>query len=139
MFNTGTRVLFKRTPVTHALDGFYKALARIEPDGGTRITAGLTAAAELMRHAPPRTRRRVVLLSDGADGGSAIPVATSMKEDGCIIDVIGIGGCPAAVGEAYLRELASVVGGCTRYRFIADKDTLLSHFASIATDIMCVR
>jgi hypothetical protein len=139
IFNTRARVLFKSTPLSEALVGFHRSLSGIEPDGGTNITSGLNAAAQVLRSAPPHVRRRVVLLTDGGDFGSAVPVAESLKRDGVTIDVIGIGGEPACIEESYLRQIASVVNGVNRYRFIGDKDELLSHFASIATDIMCVR
>ena len=139
VFNDSAHVLFKATPIAEARSAFHRKLSRIAPHDGTSIAAGLLAAGNLMRGAPPSSRRRVVLLTDGGDGRASLPEANRLKKSGIIIDVIGIGGSPAAVEETYLRKIASVVNGVNRYRFISHKQDLLSHFSTIATDLMCVR
>lgn len=136
VFNQHARVLYRAIPICRALDAFYRTLSRVEPDGGTNIASGFIAAGSLMRHRSPNIQRRILLLTDGGDGRSSLSSATQLKEDGIIIDVIGIGGSPKDVDEPYLRQIASVINGTCRYRFIADRDRLLSHFATIARDLV---
>ena len=48
------------------------------------------------------------------------------------IDVIGIGGSPADVNEAQLKQVASVVDGKLRYWFIRDVGSLQRRFEALA-------
>jgi len=103
----------------------------IMAEGGTDIEAGLRAAGGLLDDAPAGTAGRVVLLTDG-HGGRPVRIAEGLKSQGVLIDVIGVGGKPEAVNEECLREVASVVDGDVRYRFIRNRATLIDAFRTLA-------
>lgn len=50
-----------------------------------------------------------------------------------VIDVVGIGPAATEVNEELLREVASVVQGQARYRFIRDSRTLVAHYTQLAS------
>ena len=75
--------------------------------------------------------RRIVLLTDG-HGGHPIDTARDLKSKGVVIDVIGVGSAPSGVDEKLLRNVASVVEGEARYRFIKDQQTLVAHYTQLA-------
>jgi len=99
--------------------------------GSTNVTAGLEAVAKLLRN---RRSSEVVLLSDGFHnwGGDPLTTAASLKQCGCTIHTVGIGGDPRAVDEELLKRIASTdADGRPLYRFIGDKDGLVRHFAAL--------
>jgi hypothetical protein len=75
--------------------------------------------------------RRVVLETDG-HGGNPLQTAEYMKQNGVVIDVVGIGEHPSGVDEKLLKKVASVVEGELRYRFIKDHRTLVAHYTQLA-------
>lgn len=91
----------------------------------------------------PRTRNgflnRIVLCTDGGHNDPAsdpVEVARKLKEQGVIIDCIGIGGSPAEVEEDTLKAIASVgPDGKPRYAFIGDKQKLIRKFKDLANRI----
>lgn len=78
----------------------------------------------------------IVLLTDGDHNCAGFPRdwGTRLKESGVVIDCIGIGGSPSEVNERLLMDIASMdeSSGRPRYRFIADRDSLLMEFREMA-------
>lgn len=84
---------------------------------------------------PGKIQGHVVLLTDGDHNCPGFPRdwANRLKGSGVIIDCIGIGGSPSDVNERLLRDIASIdESGQPRYRFIADRDSLLLKFREMA-------
>ena len=110
------------------------ALGALSPYDGTDIAAGLVTAeglfAGVSRIAPPK------LLQNPRPRRPPHGPAPPMKAHGVVIDVVGIGGSPADVNEASLRQVASVVDGVARYRFIRDWHELVAHFRRLADRIV---
>ncbi len=111
------------------------SLDRLKIKGGTDIAIGLKYAFDLLlKNAMPGALNRIILLTDG-HGGHPIRVSEVIKSMGIVIQIIGIGGCPNDVNERLLKKIASFAGGKIQYRFIGDKDSLVEHFRSLATNI----
>lgn len=110
-----------------------RKLQSLNAGGGTDINEGLVLARENFDWSRADVVRRIVLLTDGRDGGDPIPTASDLKRQGVVIDVIGIGASPAGVNEDLLKRVASTIQGELRYRFIKDHRTLVSHFTQLAT------
>ena len=108
-----------------------------EIGGGTDINSGLIAAERHFHHALQGYKNRIVLLTDG-HGGNPVRTGKRLREAGVVIDIIGVAGEPILVAEEQLRQVASVINGISRYRFIGNRAELLRHFQSIATDLMQV-
>ncbi len=126
-----------------SLDEAVKVLRNLKDDpdvigGGTDINAGLLAAEDLFRKTTKDRRKRVVLLTDG-HGGEPVPTGKRLQASGVLVDVIGVAGHPGAVAETELRQVASVIKGVSRYRYIGNREELLQHFKTIATDLMRVK
>ncbi len=107
----------------------------IGPGGITCLEAGLRAAEAMLVEAEAEESQRIVLLTDGWGGDPSV-FAAELKDQGVVIDVVGIGGEPTAVNEAVLREVASTVNGESRYRFIRDAEALREHFQVLARGIV---
>ena len=71
------------------------------------------------------------MLTDG-HGGDPLRTSEELKAAGVIIDVVGIGPTSSDVNEDLLKQLASVVEGELRYRFIKDHRTLVQHYTQLA-------
>ena len=138
IFDSMAEVICPETSLNEATRNILGPLSRVKPDGGTDIEQGLVAADAILEVWPDDVLKRIILLTDG-HGGTPEQRSHQVKEHGIIIDVIGIGGSPADVNEWSLRQVASVISGETRYRFIGDRHTLLNHFRKIATDLAWVR
>lgn len=118
--------------------GVLKSLKAENPiQGGTDINSGLIVAERHFRCAFQNYKNRIVLLTDG-QGGNPVKTGQRLREAGVLIDIIGVAGDPASVAEEDLRQVASVINGVSRYRFIGNRAELLQHFKSIATDLMRV-
>lgn len=137
IFNSCAEIICSECEITNAKHAFIKALQKVTPDNGTRITAGLQKAGMVLADHNSGIRNRIVLLTDGY-GGRPEKTAEMLKNQGVIIDVIGIGGSPLEVNEPCLKRVASVVNGELRYRFIGDKKVLCEHFRQIANTIVQV-
>ena len=83
--------------------------------------------------------RRIILLTDGDynEGDSPMPIARRLKDKGVMIDCIGIGGSPAEVNEADLKEIASrnPDDDSVRYCFVGDQQDLIRKYESLAHHI----
>ena len=103
----------------------------LDINGGTDVNEGLVLARGMLDWKRTSVVRRIVLLTDG-QGGEPLETANELKSRGVVIDVIGIGDDPSNVDEKLLRQVASVVGGENRYRFIRDHRALLAHYTQLA-------
>lgn len=108
----------------HRKQRLIDALRALTSGPGTDINAGLEAAQHVFDWEAHDVKRRIILLTDG-QGGDPLQTAESLKGNGVVIEVIGIGPSPSGVDEHLLRQVASVVGGITRYTFIKDQRTLV--------------
>jgi len=118
------------------------AILNLRIGGSTSIGAGLAEAGALWEgrrpgfiarwlgrtplptpRVPRSALRRVILLSDGGHNSRSDPrpIAVRMREQGVVIECVGIG-ARDDVDEVLLRELSSTVDGRKRYRFIGDGD-----------------
>jgi Mg-chelatase subunit ChlD len=111
------------------------ALGILTPEDGTDINAGLSRARDLLRTKRWDIQDRIVLLTDG-HGGQPLDTAKALKANGVVIDVIGIGGSPAAVNEELLCKVASSINGDLRYRFIWNRAELFQHFRQLADKLV---
>ncbi len=139
LFDDEARVVCREV----SLDEAIKILRNLKADpsvigGGTDIKVGLLAAENLFQKVANERRKRLILLTDG-HGGEPVPTGKRLQADGVLVDVIGVAGSPAAVAEAELRQVASVINGANRYRFIGNRAELLQHFRTIATDLIQVK
>ena len=85
--------------------------------------------------------KRIIMLTDGEhnQGGCPLAIASRLKKAGVIIDCIGIGGSPADVDEALLKQIASQnPDGSVRYCFIGDQQQLLRKYQTLARHIQAV-
>ncbi|MCK4998030.1 MAG: VWA domain-containing protein [Anaerohalosphaera sp.] len=85
--------------------------------------------------------KRIIMLTDGEhnQGGCPLAIASRLKSSGVIIDCIGIGGSPADVDEALLKQIASQnPDGSIRYCFIGDQQQLLRKYQTLARHIQVV-
>lgn len=139
VFNHEATDICRNISIRDAKIGLFRPLRWIAPTGSTNISAGLMAAEEILADSPTRFQRRVVLLSDGEDGGSPYRVADGMKARGIVIDTIGVGRSPSDIDEPCLMRVASTVDGVLHYRFIRNADELNAHFESIAVGLTRVR
>ena len=116
--------------------GLKKANKLLSPKSGLLNYILSSLSEELTDTLPPeRASRHVLFLSDGDHNHRSNPVemAARMKNDGIVIDCIGIGSRDE-VNETLLRRIASVGdNGEPRYRFFGDKGALLQEFRRIAT------
>lgn len=134
-FDARARLLQGLTCLREGKDRLIRRLGTLRPDDGTDIDAGLRRARDLLGASSTGKQDRVVLLTDG-HGGDPLGTARALKDRDVVIDVIGIGGSPAAVNERLLRKVASTINGDNRYRFIANRDELFKHFRQLADKLV---
>ncbi len=130
-FTNTAEVLLRPCQVGENKAPILQILQGLTPGGGTDINSALIAARDHFNWAAHGLVRRLVLLTDG-HGGRPLKTAEDLKNRGVVIDVIGIGPEPSAVNEKLLRQVASVIEGQTRYRFIRDSRTLVTHYTQLA-------
>ena len=135
VFESTAMIICEGCPLDKAHSEILVPLSATKTTGGTDIALGLTETHRIHAQREDVSLKRTILLTDGF-GNAPENVARQMKRDGIVIDVIGIGGSPDAVNEASLREVASVIDGVCRYRFIGDRNSLVEHFRTIATDLV---
>ena len=138
LFDDRAKVISKAVPISQAIERVLIPMKQTSPAHGTDLNQGLIQACHLFANHTNHQQKRIVMLTDG-NGGHPIRTAQKLKNQGVIIDVIGIAGNREDVNEPCLKKVASVVNGELRYRFIRDKASLLTHFKTIATDLVMVR
>ena len=78
-------------------------------------------------------------LSDG-QGGDPISIADYLKNQGAIIQVIGIAGSPSEVNESILKATATTdETGFNHYWFIEDSQSLIQLYEKLSTSIVIGR
>ena len=130
-FDSQAQILLHLCPIISHKQQIINTLQSLDAEGGTDINEGLLVARGLFDWSRKDVIRRIVLLTDG-HGGHPIRTAEDLKENGVVIDVIGVGDCPSSVEEKLLKKVASVIQGELRYRFIKDHQTLIAHYTQLA-------
>jgi len=115
----------------HEVKGF---LDRLKPRGGTCFTAGLAAGLDLLEDVDRLPVQRIILLTDGFDGGHAglakwDAVVERIQARKVIVDTVGFGD----VDERRLREIAEMAGGV--YKHAKDATELVSQFKMLEASI----
>ena len=124
------RILCSLTPASNQ-EELSRCLRSIETIDATDIAAGVSAATQVLQNA--RTNQQVVILSDGQHNTDSNPrkVAKSLRTH-AVIEAVGIGS-RAEVDESLLKDIASEhLDGTKRYRWIGDKEQLVTHFHNLA-------
>ena len=137
-FNSHAQLVLPLCPLHSHKQQIISALQSMTPSNGTDINEGLKAARDAFDWSRDDVVRRIVLLTDG-QGGYPLRTAEELKSRGVVIDVIGVGASPSDVDEKLLRQVASVVEGELRFRFLADQRTLLIHYTQIANKTAIAR
>ena len=115
-FTDYAQVLCPMQPIGGRLEVVIAAIQSLSSDGGTDINRALALARdEAFDWSRQNLVRRIVLLTDGHSSHEAAGTAQDLKNRGVVIDCIGIGPDPSAVNEELLRQMASVIGGQSRY------------------------
>jgi Mg-chelatase subunit ChlD len=130
-FRSKAEVLIGLAPLSSGKHEIIRKIQSLQPGNGTDINEALKAADTVFDWCKQGVVRRIILLTDGK-GGRPLKTAESLKSRGVVIDVIGVGPTPAAVDEKLLREVASVIEGESRYCFIRDQYTLMTHYQTLA-------
>jgi len=130
-FNHNAYRLLDLSPLYSHKQQIIQIIQSLQIDGGTDTNAGLKVSREMFDWSRNDVVRRLVLLTDG-HGGHPLRTAEDLKARGVVIDVIGVGDHPSNVDEKLLRNVASVIDGENRYRFIKDQQTLVKHYTQLA-------
>ena len=139
VFESAAEILCANVSIRAAGTAFFPILKSVSPRGGTDIASGLLAAESVLSSSPRSVQAKVILLSDGEDGGTAwSEPADRLKQAGVVIYCIGVGGRPEDI-DPCLKNIASTVNGVLQYRFIKDADTLANHFQEIAMGLTRIR
>jgi Mg-chelatase subunit ChlD len=116
---------------SHTILGF---LERMRPRGGTCFTAGLAASLDLLDDVDRLPVQRIILLSDGFDGGhsgisSWHTVCERLRARKVIVDTVGFG----LADEVRLREIADMTGGV--YKHAKDAEELVKQFKLLEASV----
>ncbi|MFC1805372.1 VWA domain-containing protein [Planctomycetota bacterium] len=130
-FDSRAEVLLPLSPLRSHRQQIIQTIQAIQIRGGTDINSGLKAARGMLDRLPSSVVGRIILLTDG-HGGHPIRTARKLKDNGVVIDVIGVGDHPTNVDEKLLKKVASVVQGELKYRFIKDMHTLVTTYQGLA-------
>ncbi|MGD0572459.1 MAG: vWA domain-containing protein [Sedimentisphaerales bacterium] len=122
------------------IESIINAVWRLRGNGGTDMATGINYGCLLLKsllmNIETNRVRRILLLTDGR-GGNPLHIAEEAKNDGILLDVIGIGGKPSAVDEPLLRRVATTdADGLNHYWFIKDTDSLVKHYQQLATSLV---
>lgn len=135
------RVILPLTPIAKT-QAIINGIKKLKVGGGTDIPAGLRGAGDILHQQASkdttshRRNKHILMLTDG-HGGHPLRLARQLKAQDVLIEVIGIGGNPAAVKEDLLRKVATTDDdGFTHYWFINDADRLVNHYRQLATGIV---
>lgn len=119
----------RRLPVGSASAAIISHMTRFDPNNGegTCFEAGISAALDMLDLHEASRIRRIVFMTDGADGMHTGKDAweaclARLTRSGVILDAVGFG----QVEEDVLRELAARTGGV--YRYAANGEELVREF-----------
>jgi len=128
VFNREARAV---SPLTSDRDALRRALGTVQTIPGSRLDAGIRAAAGALAHAHPAATPWMVVLTDGLpDPGTSpgvLAAAGAAKDTGVVIDAIGLG------ADVDARLLGEVASGPDRYHEAPDAEDLSALFAELAT------
>lgn len=130
-FDHHARVVLPLCPIASHKRQIIEAIQSLHIQGGTDINVGLEVARDAFEWDRKGVVRRIILLTDGK-GGDPMETADDLKKRGVVMDIVGVGRTPRAVDEVLLRQIASVIEGEVRYRFISDRGKLLTHYTDLA-------
>jgi len=128
-FDRDARVVCPLVTLEEGQPQLIRAVRSLTTGGGTDMGAAMRCAHQQLGEQPGR----VVLISDG-HGGNPVPYAQKIKDNGGVIDCIGIGRDTGQVDEARLRRAASVTGGEVHYWFIRDLNLLTRTMTMLAAN-----
>lgn len=131
VFDDSYKILLEPCPIRANKPAMIRILQSLPSGGGTDLDEPLVGVRDYWDRDADDAVRRVVLLTDG-HGGDPLRTAEELKAAGVVIDVVGIGPTPRKVNEKLLKQLASIVEGELRYRFIKDHRTLVQHYTQLA-------
>jgi len=136
-FNDGVVDCVGLLPCDRSMRALEKLLEFVNSDGGTGFCPPLTQAGRILARGRRRASTdldRLIFMSDGwcNQDGDPVEAADSLKEEGVIIDTIGVAAEPPDVDEDGLRAISSLLDGKARYRFISDCRQLTDCFISLA-------
>lgn len=112
-------------------------LDSLTPGGNTNFASGLERAEELFSRCPlvgeVAPLRKILFFSDGKNNiGDPLPIATSQKSAGVIIQTIGFGATENDVDANMLRRIASVIDGQEQYFFCSNLRGLTQTFKALS-------
>jgi Ca-activated chloride channel family protein len=121
-------------PLRDSLEEAVEALDAVTTGDHTNMAEGLALARQQIARVTAARRPRILLLTDGHStvGGNPCATAMGIKEHGIQLDIIGIGGSPAEVDEATLKQMASLIDGERRYWFIKSVGELVRKFEALS-------
>lgn len=130
-------------PLVMVRNGYHELVAAtrsIETNGATEMVSGLKEAGRALARGwlrPTPANRRIIVLSDGGHTGRGNPVkvAAALKDDGIVVECVGIG-AREALDEDTLRSMASVHDGKLLYRWIGDQEELKRHFIEMSSKLL---
>jgi Mg-chelatase subunit ChlD len=145
-FNSAARLLYQsvRLGDSEAVSQLHQMFSGLQASGGTDLSAPLdetiTIVRLIHRYFPDFGKSygilRVLCLTDGHSSGDPLRSAGILKEQGVVIEIVGMGGSPSDVNEGLLKQCASIENGRLLYRFIGDQgggaDRLVKYFTEIA-------
>lgn len=122
-------------PVSSGLSRLEAAIGTWTPSGMTKSKKAFELAENTFDWNAEKCKYELLFLTDGEDNGDdPMPVVSRLKKSrGVTIDTIGFAATRNEVNEDLLRRIASVDETGVRYRFIADRQTLLAHYTSLGT------
>ncbi len=125
-FNTWAEIRIPFAWVSQARHLLEPVLRGVHAHGGTDLRAPLLTVQQLLagRNLPPT---HLIVMTDG-HGGDPRATATVLKEQGVVIETIGIGNTHDDVDEQLLKRVASIHEGHILYRFIHDRGELVEYF-----------
>lgn len=127
------------TPLTKS-EELKRAIAGISTRSANNLLDGFHLTKEVFdRQKEPVSSRHILILTDGHEANMAETevAAERVKQLGCEIYCIGVGGNPSEVDETFLRRIASKdQGGRPQYEFISNRKKLKAVMSKFAR---CVR
>ena len=128
-FHGHPTLLCEPLKVCTAFEQLHAAADRLSGGSATNIGDALLLALAATEHLC-QSKRKIILLTDGASnaGPDPVEVAETVKAQEIQLDIVGIGGSPAAVREEDLKKMASV----GRYWFIRSVPDLVRRFEAFA-------
>lgn len=134
-FNSVAVTVCSPTPVGERRR-LHRAINGLDVDVATNITAGIEAAVAVYVGSNAKTCQCILLTDGEHNWGPGPEGAAEVLRRSAVLETVGIGGSPAEVDEALLRDISSRrADGSPRYRWIGDREALIEHFEHLAGHI----